>query len=250
MAIAAIALLVSIVIMVFVIIYYAKLAAIYGISKDVLRYSRSSKKVSMFVIVINFIGLFFTAISTVSSLVSASALMALPGSFVLITVLSAVVTFLASLFQTLTFVRARQEFAALSETKGAAGYQSYNFETGAYNTGSFSTSKIPQVGYQQPSQPQYRAPQAPQQYQQYQQYQQPNYQQYQQPQASYQQPNYQQYQQPQAPSYQQQAFQPQQPTASMQVPPAPSVPQAPVSEAIDHAQEIADQAASSFNDQQ
>ena len=49
---------------------------------------------------------------------------------------------------------------------------------------------------------------------------------------------------------QQQAFQPQQPTASMQVPPAPSVPQAPVSEAIDHAQEIADQAASSFNDQQ
>lgn len=250
MAIAAIALLVSIVIMVFVIIYYAKLAAIYGISKDVLRYSRSSKKVSMFVIVINFIGLFFTAISTVSSLVSASALMVLPGSFVLITVLSAVVTFLASLFQTLTFVRARQEFAALSETKGAAGYQSYNFETGAYNTGSFSTSKIPQVGYQQPSQPQYRAPQAPQQYQQYQQYQQPNYQQYQQPQASYQQPNYQQYQQPQAPSYQQQAFQPQQPTASMQVPPAPSVPQSPVSEAIDHAQEIADQAASSFNDQQ
>ena len=177
MAVAAIALLVSIVIMIFVIIYFAKLAAIYGISKDVLRYNRSSKKISMFVIVINFIGLFFTAISTVASLVSASAMMFLPGSYVLMTILSAVAAFAASLFQTLTFVRARQEFSALTENKGAAGYQSYNFETGAYNTGSFNTGAIPQTGYQQPN-PSYQARPAQQPYQQYQQpAQQPQYQQ-------------------------------------------------------------------------
>lgn len=261
MAVAAICLLVSIVIMVFVIIYFAKVAAIYSISKDVLRYNRSAKKISMFVIVINFIGLFFSAISTVGTLVSASAMIVLPSSYILMTVLSAVATFVASLLQTLTFVRARQEFAALAENKGAAGYQSYNFETGAYNTGSFNTGAIPQTGYQQPyqaprpAQPQYQQPQAP--YQQQAPYQaQPQYQQhaaspqYQQRPAQPSQP-IPQYQTPQVAPFQ--VNQPVQP--SMQVPPAPTAPQAsqntaPLQAAVDHAQEIADQAASSFNDQQ
>ncbi|MBQ7058498.1 MAG: hypothetical protein IJM83_04255 [Firmicutes bacterium] len=256
MAVAAICLLIGIVIMIFVIIYFAKLAAIYSISKDVLRYNRSAKKISMFVIVINFIALFFSAIGTVSTLVSASAMIVLPTTYVLMTVLSAVASFVASLLQTLTFVRARQEFSALTENKGAAGYQSYNFETGAYNTGSFNTGAIPQTGYQQPyqaprpAQPQYQQPQTP--YQQQAPYQaQPQYQQRPiQPQAPSQ--PIPQYQTPQVAPFQ--VNQPVQP--SMQVPPAPNAPQAvsqntaPLTAAVDHAQEIADQAASSFNDQQ
>ncbi|MBO4889095.1 MAG: hypothetical protein J5589_12410 [Firmicutes bacterium] len=256
MAVAAICLLIGIVIMIFVIIYFAKLAAIYSISKDVLRYNRSAKKISMFVIVINFIALFFSAIGTVSTLVSASAMIVLPTTYVLMTILSAVASFVASLLQTLTFVRARQEFSALTENKGAAGYQSYNFETGAYNTGSFNTGAIPQTGYQQPyqaprpAQPQYQQPQTP--YQQQAPYQaQPQYQQRPiQPQAPSQ--PIPQYQTPQVAPFQ--VNQPVQP--SMQVPPAPNAPQAvsqntaPLTAAVDHAQEIADQAASSFNDQQ
>ena len=257
MAVAAVVLLVAIIVMVLVIIYYAKLAGIYGISKDVLRYNRSSKKVSMFVIVINFIGLFFTAIGTISSLVSASSMFGLSGTYVLVTVLSAVATFLASLFQTLTFVRARQEFATLGSSKGAAGYQSYNFETGSYNTGSFNTG-----GFQNP----YQTPQAPAQQGQFQQYQQNAYpQQGQYQQRAYQAQNaapqanqYQQYQQA-APQYQQrpqyqpftpQNAAPQQPQApQFQVPPVVPPVQA-AQTAADHAQEIADQAASNLTDQQ
>ena len=259
MAVAAVVLLVAIIVMVLVIIYYAKLAGIYGISKDVLRYNRSSKKISMFVIVINFIGLFFTAIGTISSLVSASSMFGLSGTYVLVTVLSAVATFLASLFQTLTFVRARQEFAALGSSKGAAGYQSYNFETGSYNTGSFNTAAFQQNPYQAPQAPapqqgqfqqfQQAAPQAPQ-------YQQRSFQQPQNP--APQAPQYQQFQQA-APQYQQrpqyqpftpQNAAPQQPQApQFQVPPVVPPVQA-AQTAADHAQEIADQAASNLTDQQ
>ena len=205
----AIALLLAIIVLVFAIIYYVKTAAIYSISKDILRYNRSSRRVSMFVIVINFIGLVFTVISLIVSLAGASVLAAyapVAGASTLVTVISSVASFLASLFQTLTFVKARNEFSALSTQGGSAGYQSYNFETGAYNTGSYNTGSYNTNTFNTGS---YNTANY-----QTQNYQTGNYQQqtYQQPDAyqqqTYQQPDaYQQQTYQQADAYQQQTYQ-------------------------------------------
>lgn len=167
----AIVLLLGILIMVFAIIYYVKVAAVYGISKDILRYNRSSRKVSMFVIVINFIGIFFSIISLIVSLTGLSALAMYGIGFAhnWVSTLSSLLSIVVSLFTTLTFIKARSEFSALSQ-QGGASYQSYNYETGAYNTGSyntgayqnFNTGAYQTQNYQQPNTfQQFQQPQQP-----------------------------------------------------------------------------------------
>ncbi|MBO6159850.1 MAG: hypothetical protein J6P72_11425 [Firmicutes bacterium] len=225
-----IVLLIALIVMVLVIIYHAKLASIYSTCKDVLSLNRAGKKISMYVIVFNFISIFFSIIGSISTIALTTSIAMLGGGFLVLSGISTILGILVTLFETLTFVKARGEFASLQAPVAAAGYGSYNFETGAYNTGSYQTA-----GYQAPYQTgSYNTQNQNTGYQQnanaYQQqnaaysqnaYQQPSYDQnaYQQPsydQNAYQQPSYDQnaYQQPsydqnayQQPSYDQNAYQ-------------------------------------------
>ena len=194
---------------VLIIIYYAKLLAIYTAAKDIGRLGVTTAKVSMFVIVINFIGLIFQLVGVAGNVITLNFMGA--GSSLL--------ALLSTLFMTIVFVKFRN---AIEEQKAATPpapapmnnpYQPYQSPQQPY-------------GYQQQNQyaHPYPAPQQPYGYPQQGQYQQRTYQQQQafqqynnynaqmQAQQQLQQQGQQTYQQTFQPqqNYQQQAFQAQQ----------------------------------------
>ncbi len=198
--------------LVLVIIYYAKLLGIYTAAKDVGRIGVTTAKVSMFVVVINFLSLIFQLVSIAGSLLTLNFLGA--GS--------AFLGFLATLFVTIVFIKFRN---ALEEQKAATPpmqqplnnpYQPYQSPAQQqYNN--YNAQMQAQQAMQQQSQyaHPYPASQQPYGYQQNQ-YQQRPYQQPQQ-QAFQQYNNYnaqmqaqQQMQQQGQQTFQQQGFQPQQ----------------------------------------
>lgn len=211
--------------LVLVIIYYAKLLGIYTAAKDIGRLGVTSAKVSMFVIVINFLGLIFQLISIAVSLLTLDFLGAGSNLFGL----------LAVLFETIVFIKFRN---AIEEQKAAnppAVQQPVNNPYQPYQSpvqqqyNNYNAQMQAQQAMQQQSQPYahpYPAPQQPYGYQQNQYQQRP----YQQQQQAFQQYNnynaqaqaQQQMQQQAQQAYQQQSFQPQQTFQQAQ-----SQPQAP-----------------------
>ncbi|MBR6684061.1 MAG: hypothetical protein IKL38_06940 [Firmicutes bacterium] len=188
------ALIFIVLILVLSIIYYAKLVGTVRVIKKAANGIVSGNKISMFVIVINFILIGFSVIGLIGNLIAFSFM---PFLINLLTI-----TFNILITIALIQMRGKLNQIVLDNTMNATGsyyntgaYENYN--TGSYNN--FNTGSVP------PVQPQYQQPQAPQ-YGQPQQYQQqaPQYgqpQQYQQQAPQYGQP--QQYQQ-QAPQQNQQ----------------------------------------------
>lgn len=197
--------------MVLAIIYYAKLIGSIRVIKKAANGIVAGKKISLFVIVINFIMIGFSVIGLISSLVF----------FNFITFLGNLTSIAFNILITIILIQMRGRLNQIVVDHSMNQTDAYN-NTGAYenyNTGSyqnFNTGSVPPVQpqYEQPQQ--YQQPQgqpygqAPQ-YGQPQQYQQPQGQpygqapQYGQPQQ-YQQQAPQQYQQPQAPQQNQQPW--------------------------------------------
>ena len=184
------------------IIYYAKFVGSIRVIKKAANGIVAGKKISLFVIVINFIMIGFSVITLLATLIA----------FQFMTFLTNLLSIAFNVLITIALIQMRGNLNriamenAMNNTMGGTGaYTDYN--TGAYenyNTGSynnFNTGSVPPV---QPQAPQYGQPQQGQ-------YQQTGGYQYQQPQS---QP---QYQQPQAPQYgQPQQYQQQAPQQNQQ----------------------------------
>ncbi len=191
------------------IIYYAKLIGSIRVIKKAANGIVAGRKISLFVIVINFILIGFSVIGLIGNLIF----------FSFLSFLSSLLAITFNVLITIALIQMRGKLNrivmenAMNNTMGGTGaYADYN--TGAYenyNTGSynnFNTGTVPPV---QPQAPQYEQPQA-------QQYGQPQQgQPYGQPQQFGQQTGGYQYQQPQAPQYgQPQQYQQQAPQQNQQ----------------------------------
>ena len=184
------------------IIYYAKLVGSIRVIKKAANGIVAGRKISLFVIVINFIMIGFSVIGLIGNLIMFSFLAFLTN---LLSIAFQVLITIALIQMRGNLSRIAMENAMNNTMGGTGAYTDYN--TGAYenyNTGSynnFNTGSVPPV---QPQAPQYGQPQQGQ-------YQQTGGYQYQQPQG---QP---QYQQPQAPQYgQPQQYQQQAPQQNQQ----------------------------------
>ena len=188
---------IAILLIVFALIYYAKFVGTIRVIKKAANGIVAGKKISMFVIVMNFIVIGFNAIGLIGNLISFN------GMALLTTLLSITFTLLITIALIQLRGRLNQIVVDNSMNNTGAYYNTGAYEN--YNTGSyqnFNTGSVP------PVQPQYEQPQG-QPYGQAPQYGQP--QQYQQPQGQPygQAPQYgqpQQYQQPQAPQQNQQPW--------------------------------------------
>ncbi|MBQ7016396.1 MAG: hypothetical protein IJN10_05525 [Firmicutes bacterium] len=161
-------------ILVLSIIYYAKLVGTVRVIKKAANGIVSGNKISMFVIVINFILVGFSVIGLIGNLIA----------FSFMAFLTNLMTITFNILITIALIQMRGKLnqIVLDNTMNATGsyyntgaYENYN--TGSYNN--FNTGSVPPVQPQY-QQPQYQQPQAPQ-YGQPQQYQQQAPQQNQQP---------------------------------------------------------------------